>query len=140
MAALAFAGFFWAACSTRTPEQVSAMTPEQVAAEKASAQAMVDTGHAVAASGEALPFPLNLLAAAGGAALILVGGRKAAALGKTAAVKALAPAVAVVANALCSSKDKENKGNSPSEAETSPEGTLASDENPQTPDGDGEKA
>lgn len=107
-------------CGCAIPQdKLAAMSPAEIEAAKADADALVETGKVVAESGEALPFPLNLIAVAGGAVLIFVGGRKAAQLGKTAAAKVIVPAVAAVASKfLCKSRETEN--GSPA-AETLPE-------------------
>lgn len=94
-------------CATPDAAEIAAMSPEQLAAEQAEAEALTATGQKIAESGEWLPYPLNLIAAAGGTALIIVGGKKAAALSKTAAAKVIVPAVAAVASKiLCREKGK----------------------------------
>ena len=98
------------------------MSPEQLEAAKESAQALVETGQIVAESGDFLPWPFNLIAAAAGGALVIVGGRKIAKLTKTAATKVIVPAVAAIAGKFL--RNKENGESSP-EPETTSGSELA---------------
>ena len=100
------------------------MSPEQLEAAKADAQALVETGQVVADSGEYLPWPFNLILAAAGTALVIFGGKKAAKLTKTAATKVIVPAVAAIAGKFLRNKEKENGESSP-EPETTSGSELA---------------
>ena len=98
------------------------MSPEQLEAAKADAQALVDAGQVVAASGEYLPWPFDLISVAAGGALVIFGGTKAAKLTKTAATKVIVPAVAAIAGKFL--RNKENGESSP-EPETTSGSELA---------------
>lgn len=99
------------------------MSPEQLEAAKADAQALVDAGQAVADSGEYLPWPFDLVAAAAGGALVILGGKKTAKLTKTAATKVIVPAVAAIAGNFL--RNRENGEGSP-KPETTSGGELSS--------------
>lgn len=123
MLLIAASAAFLAGCGLfPSAEEVAAMSPEQLEAAKADAQALVDAGQVVAASGEYLPWPFDLVAVAAGGALVIFGGKKAAKLTKTAATKVIFPAVAAIAGKFL--RNKEN-GESPPKPETTSGGELS---------------
>lgn len=109
LVAMLFALSLWvcaalSGCNALKPTPVETMTVEQIEAEKAKAAETVELGKTVAESGEYLPFPLNLIAAASGGALIILGGRKAAKLTGAAATKIIVPAIAATAGKILKKK------------------------------------
>lgn len=118
MLLIAASAAFLAGCELfPSAEEVAAMSPEQLEAAKADAQALVDAGQVVADSGEYLPWPFDLVAAAAGGALVILGGKKTAKLTKTAATKVIVPAVAAIAGKFL--RNKENGESSPKPETTS---------------------
>lgn len=123
MLLIAASAAFFAGCSLfPSAEEVAAMSPEKLEAAKADAQALVDAGQVVADSGEYLPWPFDLVAAAAGGALVILGGKKTAKLTKTAATKVIVPAVAAIAGKFLR---KDSGGSSPG-SETAPGSELSS--------------
>lgn len=125
--------FLTAGCSGISPEALEVMTPEEYEAAKQHAAAVVQTGQVVAEAGEALPFPLSLIAYAGGAALIYAGGRKTAQLTKTAVTKVVVPAIVNTAGKILAQRN--GNGDTTPEAATSPE--LAQNAEPKQDGGNG---